>query len=263
MLRKMNCWTVSRTRRRESGRWRFDFLAGITVLLLGFMLLSACGTASSPGNVSGASLGAGASPENETTTSPTASGSPETASGLSKTVTAGASPTAVSGAIPTPNDSGLIVGITFDQAQQLTPFKIFMPTELPAGLTYSDIDVEIPLVQPELVHKGPPNKANLSFRWQDGLSFPIRLLETSIPLNPNNVGGAEVPVTNASGTPTVMPAEGVVSTFDIQGTTVTRHDVANIDGKVIWIYFWKQGETTLLLSVFADAPSREGRKSSR
>lgn len=47
-----------------------------------------------------------------------------------------------------------------------------------------------------------------------------------------------------------MPAEGVVSTVKFDNTTVTKHDVANQDGKIISVYFWKQGPTTMMLNAF-------------
>ena len=157
-----------------------------------------------------------------------------------------------SDATPTPNDQGRYVGITFDQAQKLTPFPLFLPTYIPPSLQFSSIDVEIPPVAPMGVAKGTPTKANLYFGAVEGQSFPVMLLESGLPINPNNVGGAEVTVTNAEGTPTVMPADGVMSTFTINGITVTRHDVANNDGKIIWTYIWKQGPTSMMLTVFAD-----------
>ena len=79
------------------------------------------------------------------------------------------------------------------------------------------------------------------------------LMESSLPINPNNVGGAEVTVTNAERHPDrhARPTASI-STFEINGITVTRHDVANNDGKIIWTYIWKQGPTSMLLTVFAD-----------
>ena len=162
-----------------------------------------------------------------------------------------------SSASPTPDDQGRYVGITFDQAQQLTPFPLFLPTYIPPSLQFSSIDVEIPPISPVGVPKGTPTRANLYFGWLEGQNFPVMLLESSLPINPNNVGGAEVPVTNAEGTPTVMPADGVMSTFEINGITVTRHDVANNGGKIISTYIWKQGPTSMMLSVFTVAPASD------
>jgi hypothetical protein len=85
----------------------------------------------------------------------------------------------------------------------------------------------------------------------------VEILETSVPLNPNNVAGAAVTVTNATGTPTAMPAEGIVSTLAIDGTLVTRHDVANQGGTVFSDFFWKQGDTTMMLTARLGDPASE------
>ena len=156
-----------------------------------------------------------------------------------------------SAASPTPDDQGRYLGITFDQAQSLTPFPLFLPTYIPPSLQFSSIDVEIPPIAPMGVAKGTPTRANLYFGAVEGQGFPVMLLESSLPINPNNVGGADVTVTNAEGTPTEMPADGVMSTFESNGITVTRHDVANQDGKIISVYIWKQGPTSMMLSIFA------------
>ncbi len=175
------------------------------------------------------------------------------------TASSQASPTNAStaGALPTPDQSGRILGITFAQAQQLTPFSIFMPTYIPPSLKYGGVDVKIPIVAPKGVPKDTPTQANLGFDPSGSQGFLVTIMETQLDLNPNNVGGAEVPVTNAAGTPTVMPADGVVSTLTIDGTSVTRHDVANQDGKIFSVYFWKQGKTTMMLSAILDYPASQ------
>ncbi len=161
-----------------------------------------------------------------------------------------------SGAIPTPDDSGRIIGITFEQAQQLTPFPIYLPTKIPTWLGFSGVEVDNPPLPPG-TGNATPVKASLWFGSMNKQHMPVTIDESRLSMNPNNVSGAEVPVTNAAGTPTVMPADGVVSTIDINGTTVTRHDTANQQGTIISVYFWKQGPTSMMLTAMSVSQADE------
>lgn len=120
------------------------------------------------------------------------------------------------------------------------PLKLFMPTYIPPSLKYDGIDADMPPEVMTGVPKGKPWRGELYFTSANIPPPGVVILETSLDLNPNN----------AAGTPTVMPANGVVATIEVDGTTVTRHDVANQDGKVISLYYWKQSGTTMQLMTF-------------
>jgi hypothetical protein len=168
-----------------------------------------------------------------------------------------ASTPATPSSLPTPDASGRYRGLTFEQAQQNAPFKLYMPAYIPPSFKYPWIDLMLPPLPPTANAQGVPTKAILAFDANDGGDRSVSLMETSLTFNPANVSGAPATILSPSGTPIEIPVEGILSTVQIDGTTVTRHLVAGGVGQPITFYVWVQGKTTMVLTAVNTQPAND------
>jgi len=151
--------------------------------------------------------------------------------------------------VPTPNANGSYINLTLEQAQQLAPFKIVMPTDLPLWLRYGGLSLSIPPVAPAGLAKGVPNIANMTFGSSDDPHWFVAISEIWVGAQPPGTPSALATAASASGTPPVPTDHALPPTFQIGGVTVTKEAGTNSAGDPIASYEWIQGKAKIFLAV--------------
>lgn len=160
-----------------------------------------------------------------------------------------ATPQAGGSAVPTPNANGVYVDLTLEQAQQLAPFKIVMPIDLPPSFTFGGLSLVIPPGPSAGLAKGVPNMADMTFGSSDDPHWFVEINELWLGADQPDTPSAPATATSASGTPTVPADHALPPTFQIDDVTVTKDAGTNGDGQPVASYKWIQGNTMIFLAV--------------
>jgi hypothetical protein len=163
--------------------------------------------------------------------------------------------TPTSSALPTPNANGLYVGLTLAQAQQLAPFKIVMPIDIPPALTYGALSLTIPPEAPAGLTEGVPNIADMRFRSSGDPHWLIEIDELWVGPHPPDTPTSPATAISPSVTPTVPADHSLPPTFQISGVTVTKDVTTNASGQPVASYKWTQGKAMIWL---AESPYNAG-----